>query len=56
MSIVTIVAYAILLVTMLIGLLRKQHERSFGIWILLFQQVRCSPIAGSLELTSLLDV
>jgi len=38
MSIITIVAYAILLVTMLIGLLRKREARSLGIWTLLFQQ------------------
>ncbi|KAI0249278.1 hypothetical protein BJV78DRAFT_1228317 [Lactifluus subvellereus] len=38
MSIMTIIAYTILLVTMLIGLLRHGQARSSGIWTLLFQQ------------------
>ncbi|KAH9971552.1 hypothetical protein BGW80DRAFT_1320974 [Lactifluus volemus] len=39
MSIVTMGTYAILLISMLVGLLRHQkHERMFGVWPLLFYQ------------------
>ncbi|KAH9971553.1 hypothetical protein BGW80DRAFT_1253287 [Lactifluus volemus] len=38
MSVVTIGAYAILLITMLFGLLRQRQSRSFGVWTLLFHQ------------------
>jgi len=38
MSIATMGAYAVLLITMLLGLLRQRPERSYGVWDMLSQQ------------------
>ncbi|KAH9957587.1 hypothetical protein BC827DRAFT_1378065 [Russula dissimulans] len=38
MSIATMGAYAVLLITMLLGLLRQRPERSYGVWDMLCQQ------------------
>jgi hypothetical protein len=40
MSVATMGAYAVLLITMLLGLLRQRPERSYGVWDMLCQQVR----------------
>jgi len=38
MSVATMGAYAVLLITMLLGLLRQRPERSYGVWDMLCQQ------------------